>query len=130
MGDFAATCSTVLSHTPVERISFKGMVFILPAQVQRLVEFMQRRVEAVMLVLPLTQECTAAISNSKFLHTTDEDFATAKAPPNKKARASLNECPNDKTRKSEAVDSVGKAHKERYVTSFIYQCTIFHCAVV
>ncbi|MCI4388901.1 hypothetical protein PGIGA_G00091450 [Pangasianodon gigas] len=43
----------------------------------------------------------------------DEDFATAKAPPNKKSRASLKECQQDKTRKNEIIDLTATAHKER-----------------
>ncbi|TSZ83222.1 Fibroblast growth factor 23 [Bagarius yarrelli] len=43
----------------------------------------------------------------------DEDFATAKAPPNKKARASGKECQLDKTRINELVGSTAKACKDR-----------------
>ncbi|XP_060758821.1 RAD51-associated protein 1 isoform X2 [Neoarius graeffei] len=55
-----------------------------------------------------------AISYSDFLDDDDdEDFATAKAPPNKKARASVKECQQDKTQKNEIIDLTAKAHKER-----------------
>ncbi|KAI5094202.1 RAD51-associated protein 1 [Silurus meridionalis] len=55
-----------------------------------------------------------AINYSDFLNDDDdEDFATAKPPPNKKARASEKECPEDKTRKCEILDSAAKEHKER-----------------
>lgn len=59
-----------------------------------------------------------AIANYKFMCTTDEDFATAKAPPNKKARASVKECQQDKTRKNEIIDLTAKPCKERYMISF------------
>ncbi|KAI5611005.1 RAD51-associated protein 1 [Silurus asotus] len=54
---------------------------------------------------------------------TDEDFATAKPPPNKKARASAKECPEDKTRKHEILDSAAKEHKESFATTncFLFQ---------
>ncbi|MCJ8743152.1 hypothetical protein PDJAM_G00090490 [Pangasius djambal] len=43
----------------------------------------------------------------------DEDFATAKAPPNKKSRATLKECQQDKTRRNEIIDSTTTARRER-----------------
>lgn len=61
----------------------------------------------------------AVIANYTFLFTTDEDFAPAKAPPNKKARASINEYQRDKATKSEITDSSGKARSERCMLSFI-----------
>lgn len=54
------------------------------------------------------------INYSDFLEDDDdEDFATAKAPPNKKARVSVKECLPDKTRMNEPVDSTAKARNER-----------------
>lgn len=56
-------------------------------------------------------------ANPTFLCATDEDFATAKAPPNKKPRASVPECQQDQTRRNEN-DATAKARKERYVISY------------
>ncbi|KAM9467352.1 RAD51-associated protein 1 [Clarias gariepinus] len=54
-----------------------------------------------------------SINYSDFMDNDDEDFATVKAPPNKKARASVKECSQDKTRKDEIIDSTAKSRKER-----------------
>lgn len=54
-----------------------------------------------------------AISYSDFLDDDDDDEDFATAPPNKKARASVKECQQDKPRKNETIDSTAKALKER-----------------
>ncbi|KAF5907924.1 RAD51-associated protein 1, partial [Clarias magur] len=54
-----------------------------------------------------------SINYSDFMDDDDEDFATVKAPPNKKARASVKECSQDKTRKDEIIDLTAKSRKER-----------------
>ncbi|XP_060745853.1 RAD51-associated protein 1 [Tachysurus vachellii] len=54
------------------------------------------------------------ISYSDFLDDDDdEDFATVKVPPNKKARVSVKESQPEKSRKNELVDLPAKARKER-----------------
>ncbi|XP_027009936.2 RAD51-associated protein 1 [Tachysurus fulvidraco] len=55
-----------------------------------------------------------SISYSDFLDDDDdEDFATVKVPPSKKARVSLKESQPEKSRKNELVDLPAKARKER-----------------